>query len=288
MKELYPGDQGIWVQYLQLALQRAGQQVMLDGIFGPKTCAAVEKVMGSSGKCAVKEAQWNRLLPFLRGYITHEVKAGDTFFSIAKMYDTTMERVMHANPGTDAGALQIGSTVVVPLNFPLVSGEVPYTSLLTGWIIEGLQARYPYLQVGTIGRSVMGTPLWSLQLGNGPVEVGYNASFHANESITTPVLLKFAERLLEAYADIETFKNQQDTKPMVDQQNIQVQVDHREDVLHHQVIHPEENEQLDNHTDAREEGKNKYKKQGSVRKKTNKETKRTGGNPVGGSFDMKI
>lgn len=54
---------------------------------------------------------------------------------------------------------------------------------------------------------------------------------------------------------------------MVDQQNIQVQVDHREDVLHHQVIHPEENEQLDNHTDAREEGKNKYKKQGSVRKK---------------------
>ena len=113
MKELYPGDQGIWVQYLQLALQRAGQQVMLDGIFGPKTCAAVEKVMGSSGKCAVKEAQWNRLLPFLRGYITHEVKAGDTFFSIAKMYDTTMERVMHANPGTDAGALQIGSTVVV-------------------------------------------------------------------------------------------------------------------------------------------------------------------------------
>lgn len=201
MKELYPGDQGIWVQYLQLALQRAGQQVMLDGIFGPKTCAAVEKVMGSSGKCAVKEAQWNRLLPFLRGYITHEVKAGDTFFSIAKMYDTTMERVMHANPGTDAGALQIGSTVVVPLNFPLVSGEVPYTSLLTGWIIEGLQARYPYLQVGTIGRSVMGTPLWSLQLGNGPVEVGYNASFHANESITTPVLLKFVERLLEAYAD---------------------------------------------------------------------------------------
>lgn len=72
---------------------------------------------------------------------------------------------------------------------------------------------------------------------------------------------------IQRTADIETFKNQQDTKPMVDQQNIQVQVDHREDVLHHQVIHPEENEQLDNHTDAREEGKNKYKKTGICEKK---------------------
>lgn len=56
MKELYPGDQGIWVQYLQLALQRAGQQEMLDGIFGPKTCAAVEKVMGSSRKVCGKRS----------------------------------------------------------------------------------------------------------------------------------------------------------------------------------------------------------------------------------------
>lgn len=46
---------------------------------------------------------------------------------------------------------------------------------------------------------------------------------------------------------------------MVDQQNIQVQVDHREDVLHHQVIHPEENEQLDNHTDARKKEKTNIK-----------------------------
>ena len=34
---------------------------------------------------------------------------------------------------------------------------------------------------------------------------------------------------IQRTADIETFKNQQDTKPMVDQQNIQVQVDHREE-----------------------------------------------------------
>ena len=200
MKELYPGDQGILVQYLQLALRRAGARLALDGIFGPKTCAAVEQFTGSNGNCAVKDAQWNRLLPFLRGYVVHEVKQQDTFFKIAQMYHTTVERIQEANPGLDAQNLSVGTMIVVPFGFSLVTEEVPCTSLLTGWIIEGLQARYPYLQTGTIGRSVMGKPLWYLKLGNGPVEVGYNASFHANESITTPVLLKFAERLLDAYA----------------------------------------------------------------------------------------
>lgn len=61
---------------------------------------------------------------------------------------------------------------------------------------------------------------------------------------------------------------------MVDQQNIQVQVDHREDVLHHQVIHPEENEQLDNHTDAREEGKTNIKTGICEKKQTKKRSGR--------------
>lgn len=52
--------------------------------FWTKDLCSRGKVMGSSGKCAVKEAQWNRLLPFLRGYITHEVKAGDTFSPLRK------------------------------------------------------------------------------------------------------------------------------------------------------------------------------------------------------------
>ena len=41
----------------------------------------------------------------------------------------------------------------------------------------------------------MGRPLWYLKLGRGSIEVSYNASFHANENITTPLLLKFAEKV---------------------------------------------------------------------------------------------
>lgn len=206
MKELYPGDQGTMVMYLQLALKRAGRQLAIDGIFGPKTCEALEKFMGSDGKCAVKDAEWNRLLPYLRGYTMHTVKEGDTLWKIAKMHGTSVDVISEANPGIQEKQMNVGSTIVVPFAFELVTEEVPYSSLLVGWIIEGLQARYPYLQSGSIGRSVMGEPIWFLRLGNGPMEVCYNASFHANENITTPVLLKFAEQLLRAYAMEDTYE----------------------------------------------------------------------------------
>lgn len=205
MRELYPGDQGTLVRYLQLALRRAGQQVTLDGIFGPKTCAAVEQVTGSSGRCVVEDAQWNLLLPYLKGYVTHTVAAGDSLYKIAQMHGTTVETIQEANPGVSADNLMIGSILVVPLSFSLVATDVPYSSQLVEWIVEGLQARYPYLETGSIGQSVMGSPLWYLKLGNGPTEVTYNASFHANENITTPILLKFAEELLDAYAKEHTY-----------------------------------------------------------------------------------
>jgi g-D-glutamyl-meso-diaminopimelate peptidase len=206
MRELYPGDQGTWVRYLQLALQRAGQKISIDGIFGENTCAAVEQVMGSTGTCAIKDAQWERLLPYLRGYVTHTVAPNDSLYKIAQMHDTTEAAIRAANPGVEERNLRIGSVIVVPLSFPLVSQEVPYTSQLVEWIVEGLVARYPYLTSGTIGRSVMGSPLYYLKLGNGATEVCYNASFHANESITTPVLLQFAEQLLAAYTSETTYE----------------------------------------------------------------------------------
>lgn len=207
MRELYPGDQGTWVRYLQLALQRAGQQVALDGIFGPKTCAAVEQVTGSSGHCAVEDAQWNLLLPYLKGYVTHTVAEGDSLYKIAQMHGTTAAAIERANPGIRQDNLMVGSILAVPLAFPLVTSKVPYSSQMVEWIVEGLQARYPYLETGRIGQSVMGSPLWYLKLGNGPTEVAYNASFHANENITTPVLLKFAEELLGAYANEKSYKD---------------------------------------------------------------------------------
>lgn len=205
MRELNPGNEGILVRYLQLALKRAGQDIQVDGVFGPKTCGALERMTG--GACIVGDAQWEMLLPYLRGYVTHTLKEGDSLYRIAERYQTTADAIEWANPGIEADNLRTGTVIVVPFSFPLVAENVPYTSLLVSWIIEGLQARYPYLKTGKIGNSVMGTPVSYLKLGNGPTEVAYNASFHANESITTPVLLKFAEQLLDAYVKETTYND---------------------------------------------------------------------------------
>ena len=60
------------------------------------------------------------------------------------------------------------------------AGVGAYTSLLTAAVIDGLRVRYPFLKSGEIGKSVMGKPIWYLEIGNGEKEVFYNASFHEN------------------------------------------------------------------------------------------------------------
>ena len=59
-----------------------------------------------------------------------------------------------------------------------------YTYELLATVIDNLVAKYPYIEMGMIGRSVMGKDIYYLKLGKGTREVCYNASFHANENIT--------------------------------------------------------------------------------------------------------
>ena len=82
----------------------------------------------------------------------------------------------------------------------IVPTDVPYTSSLTEDVIRELAEAYPFIERLSIGKSVMGRDIWMLKIGTGERQVFYNASFHANEWITTPVLLKFAEDYVRAVA----------------------------------------------------------------------------------------
>ncbi len=80
-----------------------------------------------------------------------------------------------------------------------------YSSELNQSVIDSLVERYPFIITGSIGKSVMGKEIPYLRIGTGSTAVFYNASFHANENITTPVLLKFAEEYADAVATGRNF-----------------------------------------------------------------------------------
>lgn len=205
MKNIYIGDRGTLVQYLQLALNRVGIPVAIDGEFGRETCEGLCYFLGENVGCYVDSAIWDRLIPYLKGYTTHTITAGDTLWSIAQNYNSSVESIRTANPSIeDVDNLKVGMSVQIPFQFELVSEGVDYSSILNALIIEGLAARYPFLITGSIGQSVMGKEIPYVQLGTGEKQIFYNASFHANEWITTPVLLKFIEEYARAYAANES------------------------------------------------------------------------------------
>ena len=57
---------------------------------------------------------------------------------------------------------------------------------------------FPFIKVETIGHSVLGKPIHHIQIGRGKKKVHFNGSFHANEWITTVVILKFVNDYLHS------------------------------------------------------------------------------------------
>ena len=81
----------------------------------------------------------------------------------------------------------------------IVKTNIAYTYKILREEIEQLQNRYAFLETGNIGYSVLGKPIPYIKLGRGEKEVCYNASFHANEWITSVILMKFIEDFCKAY-----------------------------------------------------------------------------------------
>ncbi|QMV40598.1 M14 family metallopeptidase [Cohnella cholangitidis] len=64
--------------------------------------------------------------------------------------------------------------------------------------VRRLARKYPFISVGSIGRSALGKPIPYLKLGAGPFNWHFNGSCHANEWITSLLLMKFAEQYAHA------------------------------------------------------------------------------------------
>lgn len=80
----------------------------------------------------------------------------------------------------------------------IVNTDVPITAEHCDHYIQQITATYPFCRSELLATTAFQRPIRTLVIGNGPRKVLYSASHHANEWITTLVLLKFAEELAMA------------------------------------------------------------------------------------------
>jgi g-D-glutamyl-meso-diaminopimelate peptidase len=198
------GSRGANVKLVQSLLAKIGYNPgAIDGVFGLQTRQAVIEFQRDNGLVpdgVVGPATWRFFERFLLGYDTYTIRPLDTFYKIAAKYYTTVNAILTANPDLVPTNLQIGQQIIVPYGIDVVFTDIDYTYDIMERDIRGLKARYPFLEVGSVGRSVLGRELYYIRLGTGPTEVFYNGSHHGIEWITTPLLMKFIENYSRAYA----------------------------------------------------------------------------------------
>lgn len=182
------------MNFTELALSRAGAADL-------KEFQAREGLFPSGREDALTV---QRLTPYLLGYRRYTVKAGDTFYRLAREYDTTVQAIARANPEQDPRRLAIGQNLNIPFGFPVVPTDLPFTSELLALCVHGLTVRYPFITQRQIAVTAGGRPVTVLKIGRGQRSVLYNAAHHANEWITVPLVMKFLEDYARAITENRT------------------------------------------------------------------------------------
>jgi g-D-glutamyl-meso-diaminopimelate peptidase len=132
--------------------------------------------------------------------VDYRIRAGDTLWKIAQSRNLQVDALLLANRNINPNGLYIGQMVKVPLRITwrIVQGKknYDYASLMSD--LRRLENVYPFMRVPSIGNSVLGKSIPETLIGNGNKRVHYNGSFHANEWITTPIIMTFLNDYLLA------------------------------------------------------------------------------------------
>lgn len=137
-----------------------------------------------------------------RGFFYYTIAQGDTVYKLVNEFGSTVEQIITANPGIRIYNLTVGQRIIIPAG-QIIQTDINYSSDILSRDINNLKLIYPFLEVGSIGNSRLGKPLQYIKIGVGNKKVFYNASFHANEWINTPVLMKFVEEYARAFVNNE-------------------------------------------------------------------------------------
>lgn len=204
MEILKLGSKGPLVELVQSVFQKLGYYSgNIDSIFGYKTQMATKKFqqdVNLSVDGIIGKNTWNTLSPYINGYLIYTIKKGDTLFLLSQKYKTSVNRIITANPNINPENLIINQKIIIPYG-NIIPTNISYSYNILKMNISSLKLLYPFIEVSSIGNSVLENSIPYIRIGNGNKQIFYNASFHANEWITSTLLMKFVEDYLIAYTD---------------------------------------------------------------------------------------
>ncbi len=131
---------------------------------------------------------------------TLHLKEGDALWKIAGSRNISVDSLLLLNQKVSINELGTGDEIIAPKrilqNLVNVRKKYDYQSLLND--IENLKKHYPFIKINTLGKSVLGNDVHEIRIGHGSKKVHMNGSFHANEWITSAILMSYVNDFLLA------------------------------------------------------------------------------------------
>jgi g-D-glutamyl-meso-diaminopimelate peptidase len=138
----------------------------------------------------------------------YTVRPGDTFWKLSTSRNLSVDALLLVNQSLNPNSLAPGTAIKLPRRVitPIVSGRRSYDYKALTADIPMLSDVYPFIKVNSIGQSVLGKPIQEIRLGKGNKKVQINASFHANEWITTPILMALLNSFLLSITNVRPIR----------------------------------------------------------------------------------
>lgn len=124
-----------------------------------------------------------------------------TFGNKTKDAVVVFQRNFFLNPDGIVGPLTWNKLLIYSY---IVPTDIQYGYNILSINLDGLKNKYPFLDIGNIGFSALGRTIPYVRFGRGQKQVFYSASIHANEWITSMLLMKYLENLCAAYENNTT------------------------------------------------------------------------------------